>query len=494
MRRLWLFFFLFFPPFVNAQADYYNITTPLDEGRQMYGTVAVGDYLYVIGGNMEPDVYTRTVVKARINSDGTLGSWEKTTPLPESLSYIHNTTLSLNNVIYVVQGLQGDRTEAKKTIFWTKPRGDGNLEDWQESSPCPTEGVNCSVAVATPGYIHLIGGSAGSGKAVSRVWSIRLDPGGAVMEWVQGPALPAPLWYHCGGLADGKVWIWGGLTGSSPNSVNDIVYMAPVQETGTLGPWQDSGSKLNQPFYSSASTVLGDYLVSFCPRYKAASVSGDIWYANVGSKGLSEWIRMDCAVPAKLYNAVATNYRLGIIYLPGGRFNKETLNLDKNVYYFTLAMDQQGESQAGGNIFFKAQPKTQGSTTPIATATQIPQFFQPEQSRAPVYALPAFLPFEIAKQVFAQNPRPTVIYFHSKTDKTCHEQAQILAGFQPGGYVNKVILAEVNRDERPDIFQQYGVTQVPFWLLYDSSGRLVSKSDKIIQLSDLTQALNTLAP
>lgn len=117
MRRIFLLSLLIivfiFPSMpVSAQDKIYKTTTPLQVPRQMYGTVVLGNYLYVIGGNIQgkgedPEGYVITVEKAHINPDGSLGQWEQTRPLPSNRSYIHNSTLALNDIVYILQNFNG---------------------------------------------------------------------------------------------------------------------------------------------------------------------------------------------------------------------------------------------------------------------------------------------------------------------------------------------------------------------------------------------------
>ena len=94
------------------------------------------------------------------------------------------------------------------------------------------------MAVGTQGYIHLIGGSIGGSKPTPNVWSIKLAPDGSILSWEQGPQTLVPLWFLNGGLVQGKVWIWGGLTDKDPETTNNVVFVSNVLASGQLGSWQ----------------------------------------------------------------------------------------------------------------------------------------------------------------------------------------------------------------------------------------------------------------
>ncbi|MBN1901233.1 hypothetical protein JW926_07920 [Candidatus Sumerlaeota bacterium] len=482
-----------------AAEQFFKNTTPLPTGRQMYGAVSVGQYLYVIGGNLEPDSYTCSVIKAKINPDGTLGAWEETAPLYSPRSYINNATLSLNNCIYVVGGLNGSTDEKYRTITWTRPGENGKLEPWKESPPCPGEGVSCSVAVATPGYIHLIGGSRGQSIPITNVWSARIAADGSVVAWEEGPPLIVPLWFHCGGLADGKVWVWSGLAGSAVSSINTNIYFAPVESSGRLGAWEESNFRIPRGFYSSSCTVTGDFLLSFCPRYAHGEISGDVWFASVGSQGISEWQVVQCNLPAKHFIGVATNYLLGYVYLPGGRLNKESLEFDKTVYYFSIVAHDEANTQQAATNYTQTTPVISQSSGAVVSNESVPSYAPPQgvmsqpQASLPSQMFPGFVSYEHLKQQYITNPRPTALYFHSEANASCETQRRILGGFEPQAYRDKIILGEVDALMNPVVVNQYGVPRVPYWVFYDATGNLVNQKDGALQLHELNQILSQMA-
>jgi hypothetical protein len=459
----------------TAQEKIYQVTTPLPTGRQMYGAVAAGDDVYIIGGNIEPgDIYTRTVQKAQIRPDGTLGPWEDTTALPASRCYIENLTLAVNGVIYVIEGVDGDTLEKKKTILWTRPAPDGHLGPWQESVPCPAAvGVSCSVAVATSHYIHLLGGSIGGGTPTDEVWSAQLGPDGSVLGWKPGPTLPVPLWYHCAGIVGQTLYVWGGLTSKDPYSTNIPIHSAPILPSGELGAWADTGAKLPRGYYSASSTSSGNFLLAFCPRYAGSESTGDIWFSSISASGLSEWKHLAGELPVTRYVSLASDRRRGFVFLLGGRVSKENRNLDPNVYCFALApaaADASASSVAGGN------------------------------HHQPAAAMPAgnfpsgFMSYRDAEKAFQAKPAATVIYFHSPSDAQCQAQAQILASFQSSYYGDKVLFVQVNPQESPDIVQRHAVTQAPTWIFYDEKGNPIGKHAKVLQPDELLKAINLVLP
>lgn len=488
MRKIYVFLMLFIFLIsyeIYSQQQFYKLIAQLPGPRQMYGSVVLGDYIYLIGGNTQgkgdsPEGYSTDVEKALINPNGTLGRWEKTTQLISSRSYINNTTIALNDVVYVVAGYDGRVDKKTNSIYWTRPLPNGHLEKWRESPAYPGKGISCSAAVATPGYLNLIGGNDESGQVSNLVWSAKVAPDGSITGWEQGNSLPVPLWFHCAGVAGGKVWVWGGLTANDNNATNKIVYSAPILSSGKIGPWAASGSILPQPFYSASSTVSGSFLLTFCPRYTAGIFSNDIWYANATSQGLTQWQKVSTEITSKLFVGVATDYRRGFVYIPGGRIDQkeEETSLDKNVYFFALSKREQSDAKSDATITVDVSRKPTG-------AEHLSYVQQVQQTKNTVSNLPGFIPYEQARQFSTLQRIPMVVYLYSNKANKCIEQNQLMQNFNTSIYNKRVIFAEIDTVQFPQFAQQQGVFKIPCWIFFDSYGKEKFRNIGLLQLNEL---------
>ncbi len=458
-----------------GQGPLYREVNSLPMPRQMHGAVVMGDYLYVLGGNNPSERYVTTVYKAQIKTNGALGTWEQTTDLPEQKSYIENSTLVLNDVVYVVAGFDGTNSKSSNAILWSRPGENGRLEEWKKSDSFPGDGVHCAVAVATPGYIHLIGGLQDIDQPTDKVWSVAISPDGTIAGWEQSPGLPTTLWYHCGGVSGSYVWIWGGLTTRKDDSVNTAVYYAPILSSGKIGPWKKYASPLPVGFYAASNTVSGSFLLSFCPRYAGRTLSNDIWFAQASSKGLSPWKKLPSNLPSCIYIGLATDYRRGYVYIPGGRPDdvKKTV-LNKNVFVFKL---QESETQIAGTDIAHTMAGGQESGNQYS-------FMHP--TSLALGDLPGFVSYEQARSAPGL---PMLVYFHSQKATKCITQEQILQNFNPEPYSGKLSLAKLDTALFPQIAQQYGVFKVPCWIYFDARGNVVDRKYGIIQVSDLKAIL-----
>jgi hypothetical protein len=484
VRNLFIFmiFILCLPGLYSAQ-KLYKVSEPLPVPRQMYGTVILGDYLYVIGGNIQgkgddPEGYVTTVEMAHINQDGSIGNWERTTPLPTNRCYISNSTLALNDMVYIVMGTNGRSGSPTKTIYWTRPLANGHLEPWRESSSYPGPGLGFVTAISTPGYINVIGGKDTSNVIHREVWSAKIGPDGSILGWEESHPIPIPLYFHCSAVAGGRVWVWGGIKDRQTVARNNQVFAAPILSSGKIGKFTSGGSTLPRAFYHAAVTVSGQYILTFCPKYTPSEYSNDIWYAKVNpSGGLSQWFKIPTDISVKLYRGVATDYRRNYVYIPGGRINHEEdeNSLDGRVYYFKLA-----DSEDSGT-----RTETATYTTQHTPASGDEHLSYVQQSLQMTSAFPGFLPFERVRHIDKFQNKPQVLYFYTDKAKRCLRQAQILQSFDANKYGGMVVFSEVKVKSFPQISQQYGVFRVPYWIFFDGSGVERYKESKVFSNQEL---------
>lgn len=469
--------------------QWYSRTTSMPKGKQMYGSAVLGNFIYLIGGN-DNTGYTKEVIMAPVKDDGQLGAWQVTTPLPVGRSYISNSTMALNDIVYVVCGWDGNASKATKTIMWSRPKADGSLEPWRESMPYPGAlGTNCSVAVATPGYIHSIGGQSDNDAILSEVWSARVGTDGSITGWEASPALPTPLWFHCGGVVAGRVWVWGGLTRIKSDSVQGIVYTAPILSSGKLGTWQTAtGASLPQPFYSASCTVTGNYLLSFCGRYKGNVETNDVWFATASPQGLSKWERLPTDLPSRLYLGLGTDYRRGFVYIPGGRKSyKDKGSLDNNVYFFQLS----------GSRGSQATPAAGGIADTAEVAATIDMGGGDRLSYTEVAAAggahAGFMGYEQGRLAAQAQRKPMVLYFFNDRARRCAEQKEILKSFDAQAFAGKVVFTEADTIKFPQVAQQYGVFRIPHWVMFDAAGNQMFNQSGILQAAQLQDYAGRLA-
>ncbi|HPB32963.1 MAG TPA: thioredoxin family protein, partial [Candidatus Sumerlaeota bacterium] len=264
------------------------------------------------------------------------------------------------------------------------------------------------------------------------------------------------------------------------NSVSAAIYSAPILSDGRLGTWTRESSTLPQGFYRSACTASGKYLISFCPSYMGSVESNDIWFAEVGETGISPWSRMSTTIASKVYIGVATDFRGGCVYLPGGRKTRgEMLDaLVDSVYLFKLAQEKETAASASSTA---AELPASG---PGRTAGQDLSYLYASERTSGISK--DFVPYEMARQMTRQAQIPMVIYYHSPRASKCASQKEILDKMDLSSYKNKMIFAIVDISLFPQTAQQHGVFRVPCWIRFNGAGMVVDRKASLMTAAELT--------
>jgi hypothetical protein len=472
-------------------------TTPLPVGRAMHGSAVLGDNLYVFGGNVDGGLpaqlmneggFTSSVMRTSILPNGQTGPWKNDRTLPQIRAYITNSTVSLNDVVYVVGGTDGledlgQQGTKYKTALISRIGADGNLTPWVESIPFPGPGISCFTAVGTPGFIHVIGGRTDALEPTANVITGVLAADGTISGWEPGPPLPQPLWFHQSAVAFGKVFTWGGLTSNDSSSGDGSVYSSTILGSGRLGPWQKDARSLPANVFAGANAVAGPFLMTFAGNFQGAASSSDVLFTYATPNALSAWSIFPANLPMRRYTACAPDYRRGTIFLSGGRPSVEEVNHTKSVIYFRLTGQAKATIQTL-NTKDEVAVSQEISSVKVGEATQSAYSAQTELAKG---ALPGFLPYEDARrQLTGAGGRPLVAYFHMEGSGPSEAQKRKLAADAGLSTLqSKAIFTWVDVKSNPQLAQQFGIFRAPTWILYDSTGRELGRTAKALGSAEI---------
>jgi thioredoxin-like negative regulator of GroEL len=117
-----------------------------------------------------------------------------------------------------------------------------------------------------------------------------------------------------------------------------------------------------------------------------------------------------------------------------------------------------------------------------------------QQNLKTTSSFPGFFPHEEGRQMAQSQLKPLVLYFYTQQATQCINQDQILQDYNAARYQGRVIFAEVNTMDFPQISQQYGVFRVPCWIFFDKSGAEKFRDKGILTPQKLDQYIRTIAP
>lgn len=157
---------------------------PMPEPRAGATAVAVGDYVYVLGGESlagpSSTIYRLTTdegTPARNDQDVYLGwaSAPTSQQLPEPRAQA--ATFTANGAMYVIGGLDADGTPTN-TLFWAVPDGTtGDLPSWHQLDQTQLPEARADLGLAAIGtHVYVVGGTGADGAALASVSRANLSP------------------------------------------------------------------------------------------------------------------------------------------------------------------------------------------------------------------------------------------------------------------------------------------------------------------------------
>lgn len=223
--------------------------TPLPSPTRFHVSVMHNDSVYVIGGAVAEQSVIPEVYFANVSLDGAVGSWGTTTPLPEGRGAA--SAVVWNDFVYLIGGC-GPIGGERNTVFYAQIGSDGTIGNWTTTTPLPL-GLQSVAGFVWKEVIYVAGGWTGS-EHRSTVYYAETNPDGSLASWHTTTSLPSPRAGMCALVYDDVVYMIGGL--NSGGSLNSVIY-ASINLDGTLGPWIDTTSLPESRSYVRA-VLIGD--------------------------------------------------------------------------------------------------------------------------------------------------------------------------------------------------------------------------------------------
>jgi hypothetical protein len=221
-------------------------------GTARHGLVAFGfnGYLYAVGGedNAQTPITVasgHTTEYAKINADGTVGTWAYTASLNTARSYPAGAIYQ--GVLYVMGGTSGaNNTTFLNTTEWARINGDGTISPWTVSSSAANGNLSSARSkfrgAASNGYVYVTGGQTSSSTVINTVEFAPIQSNGSLGAWVTTTAFPTARRDHGMTIDNGYVYVFGGCTGAAQacaTFLGDTQY-AVINADGSVGQWQST--------------------------------------------------------------------------------------------------------------------------------------------------------------------------------------------------------------------------------------------------------------
>jgi hypothetical protein len=190
-------------------------------------------WVYVVGGQGATEAEAG-VFAARLAPNGSLGPWQQLRALPEPRS--HHAIVIERGALYVIGGLAGNPARQPvqhKSVLRAAIGRDGTLGEWQQVSELPHSYATHS-AFVHGGGLWVVGGVENNATFSARVWRAPLSRSGAVGAWSE-VVQPLPFGrghVHETPVIGGRVYSVGGRLAPKQGSppVTDAVVIGVLGE------------------------------------------------------------------------------------------------------------------------------------------------------------------------------------------------------------------------------------------------------------------------
>jgi hypothetical protein len=286
------------------------------------------------GGFLQPTcTYTYTSVNiasySKIQPDGSFGVWQTTS----NLASVHYTggLAAYNGYVYAFNGYTPGGTNLGTQYAKINP--DGSLGTWQSSTTLvPGNGLSSANSYSIyNGYFYVTGGQSGSG-ALSSTFFAPLSSSG-FGAWQASTSLFQSTFNATATAYRGYLYVAGGCTGASNaicsnnSSVLSTVQYAPIYANGQLGPWSINASLSGASGREGGAIVGYNSYLYVSGGYFCNGASGDCANATLSYYNDFQYAKLDAAgkistpttiaLPAARGDAASVAWN-GYLYIAGG--------------------------------------------------------------------------------------------------------------------------------------------------------------------------------
>lgn len=325
----------------DGTAGTWQATTPLPVAKDFQTATAYNGYLYVAGGRTSDDVYY-----AKINTNGTVGAWQTGPLLPDVRDAA--SSLAYNGYLYVIGGRTDSVATYFNTVLYAKINGDGSIGAWQTTTPFPTARASLG-AVAYNGQLYVIGGQRYDGTQFfyhQNVHKATFNDDGTIGAWQEDTdsMLGDFRTSFTSVVRDGYIYVVGG--NNTTIGITPSVKYAPIHADGTLGRWQESAALSVGRSYAGIASY-GDYIYTYGGNAVSSDFRNDMESAKIQPAGSTGGYGAITALPQVTQRASVATHG-GYVYVTGG---DDGATIHTDVEYAKINADGTlGAWQAGPDI------------------------------------------------------------------------------------------------------------------------------------------------
>ena len=308
----------------------WTANSDLPAALQSHKTAYWNQYVYLIGGYNGISTVNK-VYYANIGS--TIGSWTELTALPVSLQ--EHEVVVANGYIFVLGGY--DDFNPYDTIYKAKLNNDGTIGSWETASVSLPQGLSSFTAKYVDGYLYVVGGSSSSANAVANVYRANVEPEGTLDSFAATSSLPAARSHHSMVSYGNQLFVLGGINNSGDKQ--NTVYYSYLDFAGNVSSW-NSATALPDSIKDHTSTCNNGIITVI--GGEKDTITNACYYTNILNTHSFTW---NSAPYYNQYltqaEAVAVNDRVFVL----GGYNDVSKNQLINCNYSNLTLSSDRSEQ-----------------------------------------------------------------------------------------------------------------------------------------------------
>ena len=205
-------------------------------------------FLYVAGGYSQTlGMPLKSVVRAPVADDGSLGAWETVADLPQGVSGAG--VVVTHGVVVLAGGFESNATWVAKIA------SDGSLGSWTHDPALGGVRFHTS-AVAFGDFVYVVGGLEDT-KTTDEIARAPIDTSGTLGAFRVVAHLPYSLSHHSAVVDGSTLFVVGGQTGNTNDNSgtpHKEVQAASLGDDGSVGEWSQTAA-LPRAYETHASVV-----------------------------------------------------------------------------------------------------------------------------------------------------------------------------------------------------------------------------------------------
>ncbi len=335
----------------GATAEW-TYTSPMSYGNVGFPLIYKNGYLYTFGGltslpAVNGGLCVTDINRAAVNSDGTLGVWQKIGDLDIPLG--RNEAVLVGDKVYIVGGAEGYSSPELAQIRKITINSDGSIGTLSiESTQLNTARVDHSV-VYSNGYIYAIGGVS-QGSLLNSVEYAPINPDGTLGTWNYTQSLNTQRWLNQSITVNGYIYCLGGTSGSGYPQQAEFTQ---ITTGGQLTPWQYTGDTMPSCWNTPGLVNIGNAIYAYGGWDSLGHDGTETIQAGINSDGtLQPWVTTSTNLNQgrSQMGSIAINNRL---YALGGQSDNTGVQLFFNsVEYLDLNTTSTPPTGAGNALSF----------------------------------------------------------------------------------------------------------------------------------------------